>query len=82
MTCRIVWSHISFEGLHLRSGEGVGLADDGDDVDAVPEPLHQLQVQGLEAVTHRGEEVEQRVYPGHGSPVTPGPDITMRGVTL
>ena len=41
-------------------------ADDGDDVDAVPEPLHQLQVQGLEAVTHRGEEVEERVYPGHG----------------
>ena len=56
--------YISFEGLHLGPGEGVRLADDGDDVDAVSESLHQLQVQGLEAVTHRGEEVEERVDPG------------------
>lgn len=64
MTCRIVRSNISFECLHLRPGEGVGLADDGDDVHALPEPLHQFQVQGLEAVTHWREEVEERVYPG------------------
>ena len=57
--------YILFEGLHLGPGEGVGLADDGDDVDAVPQPLHQLEVQGLEAVTHRAEEVEERVDPGH-----------------
>ena len=56
--------YISFEGLHLGPGEGVRLADDGYDVDAVSESLHQLQVQGLEAVTHRGEEVEERVDPG------------------
>ena len=82
MSCRIVGSNISFEGLHLGPGEGVGLADDWDDVDAVPEPLHQLQVQGLEAVTNRGEEVEERVYPGHGSQMTQDPDFIMRGVTL
>ena len=56
--------YISFEGLHLGPGEGVRLADDGYDVDAVSESLHQLQVQGFEAVTHRGEEVEERVDPG------------------
>ena len=39
--------YISFEGFHLGPGEGVRLADDGDDVDAVSESLHQLQVQGL-----------------------------------
>lgn len=79
MSCRIVGFHISLEGLHLGPSEGVGLADDGDDVDAVPEPLHQLQVQGLEAVAHRGEEVEERVYPGHRSQMTQGPDFIMRG---
>ena len=71
--------YISFEGFHLGPGEGVRLADDGDDVDAVSQSLHQLQVQGLEAVTNRGEEVEERVYPGHGSQMTQGPDFIMRG---
>ena len=55
--------YISFEGLHLGPGEGVRLADDRDDVDAVSEPLHQLQVQGLEAVTHWRKEIEERMDP-------------------
>ena len=60
------YNYVEFEQLELSPGEGVRFADDGDDVNAVPESLHQLEVQGSEAVTHGGEEVEEDVHPAQG----------------
>ena len=36
------------EGVHVRVGERVGLGDDGDEVDARPEALHDLNVERLQ----------------------------------
>jgi hypothetical protein len=37
------------ESLEILGGEGVGLRDDGDEVDSGSETLHNLDVEGLEA---------------------------------
>lgn len=42
-----------FEGISLLQGEGVRLADHRDNVDAVMESLHELHVDGPQAIQHK-----------------------------
>jgi len=42
---------------------GICFGDDGDDVDFVVEALHELDVEGLEAVARRRHEVQATVDP-------------------
>lgn len=41
---------------------GVGLRDDGDDIDFVTEPLHEFHVEGFQSVSTRRYKVETAVY--------------------
>ena len=49
------------EFLYLRHGETVGLSDDGDDVDLVAELSHEVNIQGLQTVSVRRDEVKTAV---------------------
>ena len=45
----------------VGGAEGVGLGDNGDQVDTRTEPLHDLDVKGLEGVARRANEVQTGV---------------------
>ena len=51
------------EGVEVVAGEGVGLGDDGDEVDAGAEALHDLNVERLEVVAGGPDEVQAGVHP-------------------
>jgi hypothetical protein len=54
--------HDQFFGLcELCRGEGVCLADDGDNVDTWREALHQFDIKFSETVAGRGDKVEEGV---------------------
>lgn len=46
----------------LSRGEGIGLSNDGDNVDAGREALHQFDIQFAQTVAGRGDEIEQGVH--------------------
>lgn len=46
------------EGGNLLMGHGIALGDDGDQVDLVVQALHELDIQGLQRVSSRGDEVQ------------------------
>ena len=47
-----------FEDNLLLYSEGVSLGNDWDDVDAVLQHLHELQVQRLKTMAYRGDEIQ------------------------
>ena len=47
-----------FEDVLLLDSEGVSLGNDWDDVDAVLQHPHELQVKRLETMAHRGDEIQ------------------------
>ena len=55
--------HLLLEVVQFLLIDGVGLGDDGDDVDLAVELLHADQVETLEAVSVRRDEVQARVNP-------------------
>lgn len=57
---RRVRAHLLLERSEIFGGEGVGLGDDGDEVDAGSETLHDLNVERLEAV-ERVRRVERQL---------------------
>lgn len=55
--------HNQFLGLgQFCGGEGVGLADDGNNVDTGGQALHQFDIEFAETVAGRCDEVEQHVH--------------------
>ena len=59
---RCLKSHLCLEHVDLLDSAGVGLPDDWDDVDLLVDLLHHLDVQGLQAVACRGDEVQTGVH--------------------
>lgn len=55
-------THPRLELGQIRWTEGVGLGNDGNEVDARAEPLHDLDVEGLEGVAGGSDEVQARVH--------------------
>lgn len=45
----------------VSGAEGIRLGNDGDEVDARAEPLHDLDIQGLQGVAGRADEVQAGV---------------------
>lgn len=54
------------ELLALLRYHGIGLGDDWYNVDFVPEPLHELYIEGFEPVAAGGDEVETAMNAGVG----------------
>ena len=53
-----------FEEVLLFDSEGVSLGNDWNDVDAILQHPHELQVQRFETMTHRWDEVQAGMDPG------------------
>jgi len=55
-------THPRLELGQIRRAESIGLGDNGDEVDAGAEPLHDLNVEGLKGVAGGADEVQARVH--------------------
>ena len=55
-------AHLCLEHVDLLDSAGVGLPDDWDDVDLLVDLLHDLHIQGLQAMACRGDEVKTGVH--------------------
>ena len=58
------------EGVQVVLGEGIGLGNDGDEVDTGAQTLHDLNIEGLKA-THIPARVSDRRSPQHPEPRKP-----------
>ena len=56
--------YILFEDVLFLDSECVSLGNDWNDVDAVLQHPHELQIQRLETMTHRWDEVQAGMDPG------------------
>ena len=55
------WTNPLLEPRKVSGAEGISLGDNGDEVDPGAEALHDLDVEGLEGVAGRADEVEAGV---------------------